>query len=211
MAGKPWSEERKAAAARKRAAAKVGAPPAKPAARRGAAGKDPVAEAVETIAGVLAMPLMSLGARNEAFLADALTLEMNAVPFGTAMAEVAKVNPRLGEFFERGAPATPYILLGTVLFSMGTQFAANHGVNLGPLAGSVTPRALMIAAAKERVAEQQRLMDEQNAMFEDMQKMENERLAREAQEQARADAAAELGPDTAQVYADAVSAESPVI
>lgn len=150
MAGKPWTDEMKAAAKAKREAAAKDKP--KPAAPRRRPTKDPVADAVETMMGVLSLPLMAMGSRNESFLADALALEMTAEPLGAAMAEVAKVNPAVGEWLEKGAPATPYILLGTVLFSLGSQIAVNHGANIGPLAAQTNPRSVMVAEKRRRIA-----------------------------------------------------------
>jgi hypothetical protein len=190
MAGKPWTQEMKDEAKRKREAAGTAAKPRPPRATRprARAGKDPVAEAVETILGVLSLPLMALGAANDVFLADALALEMTAAPLGEAMAEVAKVNPAIGDWLEKGAPATPYILLGTVLFSLGTQIAVNHGANLGPLAAQTNTRAVMVAEKKRRIAEIQ-LRQEQNdkEIAEDMRaaaQYEKETSEREAKEYA---------------------------
>jgi hypothetical protein len=186
MAGKPWTDEMKAAAKLKReAAAKLNPKPKpapRPAARRG---KDPVAEAVETIVGVLSLPLMALGTRNESFLADALALELTAQPLGEAMAEVAKVNPAVGEWLEKGAPATPYILLGTVLFSLGSQIAVNHGANLPVLVGATNTRSAMIAEKRRRIGEVQAAQASEDATAEYQRQEAAERARDEAREAAQ--------------------------
>jgi hypothetical protein len=169
VAGKKWTQEMKDAAAAKRAAAKAaGTAPQRPApARRRAPAVDPVETAVVQIVGVLTLPLMALGSGRESFLADALALEMTAQPLGHAMAEVAKVNPAVGEWLEKGAPATPYLLLGTVLFSLGTQVAVNHGLNIGPLAATTHSRAALVAEKRRQIAELQQAQAEEEQFIRD--------------------------------------------
>lgn len=200
MAGKPWTDEMKAAAKAKREAAARDKP--KPAAPRRRPAKDPVADAVETMMGVLSLPLMAMGSRNESFLADALALEMTAEPLGAAMAEVAKVNPAVGEWLEKGAPATPYILLGTVLFSLGSQIAVNHGANIGPLAAQTNPRSVMVAEKRRRINEMQAAqasVDAEDrvlaAELAERNRVQEEREAAEALERSDAEYARRVAED----------------
>jgi hypothetical protein len=190
MAGKPWTQEMKDAARAKREAAAAGKPKPRAAASRRRAGKDPVAEAVETMVGVLTLPLMALGARNESFLADSLALEMSAQPLGEAMAEVAKVNPAIGEWLEKGAPATPYILLGTVLFTLGSQIAVNHGVSMPALLGATNPRNVMVAEKKRRIAEMQAAQERSDAYDAETVRAEQQRYEQAAAAEAQAAAEA---------------------
>lgn len=180
MAGKPWTDEQKAAARAKREAAKKTAP-ARP--RTAPRGKDPVVSAVETVGGVLVVPLTALGQVNESFLADALAVEMSVSPLAEAVGEVAKVNPAVGEFFQRGAPLTPYMLLASVLFGLGTQIAVNHGMSVGPLAGSTVPRSAMVIEMKQRLAAAQQQAQQQEAAWaaEAADFEESARIVREAE------------------------------
>lgn len=195
MAGKPWSEERKAAFAAKREAAKA-APAAKPRGRK----KDPNAEAIEQIYGVGSVILMTLGRVNESFLADALTLQLQAEETGAAFAEVAKINPRIADMLATSAPATPYILLGTVLMGTGLQIAANHGLKLGPLATQTVPRSALIAEMKGRMAQAQQYAETQAAQAEaELADMKREQqLEEEAARQAEAAEQAAFGAEMAE-------------
>jgi hypothetical protein len=202
MAGKPWSEERKAQAAARRAAAKPAAAP-----KRAQNKASDNRLAVETALNTLSVPVMLLGRVNESFLADALTMQLAAEPLGAAAAEVARVNPAFEQFLSRGAPATPYLLLGTTLLSIGAQLAVNHGVKLGPLGGSATPRGEMIAEMKRRMAAAEQAaaadaaayaqMAAEDAAYAQMAVEERERLrgAQEAADMNEVDLAAMSGTD----------------
>lgn len=198
MAGRVLTQEQKDERARKmrekRQAQReeAGAPAPKRAARVPQSVKH--AEAVAGMMNLLSVPLMGLGRVNESFLADALTLQMNAEPMGDAVAEVAKINPAVGDWLEKGAPAAPYILLGTVVFSLGAQLAVNHGVRLGPLGNGTHPKAAMVAEAKARVA-----------AVEEARRQEEAAAAQELQEETLRQAAADLGPDTEALYAQATA------
>lgn len=153
MAGKPWSEERRAAHAAKQAAKNAGTPSAPP--RQRASKKDPNAQAVETVWSTAAMALMGFGRFNEGFLADSVVFQDTAEPMGAACAELAKINEGFADLLSKGAPATPYLMVGSILFSMGTQIAANHGAKLGPLQGTTIPRDVLIGEARRRMSEAQ--------------------------------------------------------
>jgi hypothetical protein len=171
-------DERAAKMRAKRAAERqnAGEPPARPRAAR-VPQSVKHAEAVAGMLNLLSVPLMGLGRVNESFLADALTLQMNASPVGDAVAEVAKINPAVGDWLEKGAPAAPYILLGTVLFSLGTQLAVNHGVNLGPLGNGTHPRAVMVAEAKARAAAVEQARKEEEVSVQQQEDAAAQRMA----------------------------------
>lgn len=194
MAGKPWSEERRAQHAAKMAERKAAAPAA---AKPKRARKDPNAEAVEQMFGVGSVVLMQLGRFNDAFLADALTLQLQAEETGAAFAEVAKVNPRVADLFANTAPATPYILLGTVLLGTGLQIAANHGARLGPLAAQTTPKAVLVAEMRARMSQAAQFAESQRAAAEaELEDLRREQeLEAEAQRQAENLADVQRGPD----------------
>jgi hypothetical protein len=153
MAGKPWSEERRAQHAAKQAGKPSTARPAAAPRPRAGNKRDDNRLAVETMLHSLSVPVMLMGRVNESFLADALTMQLAAEPIGQACAEVAKVNPAFEAFLSKGAPATPYLLLATTLISVGGQFAVNHGIKVGPLASSATPREVMIAEMRRRMSD----------------------------------------------------------
>lgn len=174
MAGKPWSEERRAAFAAKQAEKKAGAPSAP---KRGPK-RDPNAVAVETVWQTIGVGLMGFGRLSDAFLADSVVFQDTAAPMGDACAEIAKVNPRFEEFLSKGAPATPYLLAGTILFSITTQVAVNHGVKLGPLQSQTLPKSVLVQEAHRRMSEAQ----QQQAQMEAQAKEEQEWLARQAEQ-----------------------------
>lgn len=195
MAGKPWSEERRAAHAQKMAERKAAAPAA--AAKPKRSRKDPNAEAVEQMYGVGSVILMQMGRFNDAFLADALTLQLQAEETGAAFAEVAKINPRVADLFANTAPATPYILLGTVLLGTGLQIAANHGAKLGPLAAQTTPKAVLVAEMRARMSQAQQFAESQRAAAE--AELEDMRREQELEAEAQRQAAAEPADEQAMV------------
>lgn len=195
MAGKPWSEERRAAHAQKMAERKAAAPAA--AAKPKRSRKDPNAEAVEQMYGVGSVILMQMGRFNDAFLADALTLQLQAEETGAAFAEVAKINPRVADLFANTAPATPYILLGTVLLGTGLQIAANHGAKLGPLAAQTTPKAVLVAEMRARMSQAQQFAESQRAAAE--AELEDMRREQELEVEAQRQAAAEPADEQAMV------------
>ena len=202
MAGKPWSEERKAAAAAKRQAAKQagGARPA--AAKRAASTVDSNRIAVESILMTLSVPVMYLGRVDESFLADAFTLQVSAPAVGDAVAQVAKVNPWLDAALSKGAPATPYILLGTTLLTLGAQFAVNHKVNVGPLASSATPRTVMIDEMKARMHAQAQAAEQQARDAE--QERQEAQAWQAAQDAADAEQMAQVSPEHVDARDDAL-------
>ena len=184
MAGKPWSEERRAQHAAKMAERKAAAPAA--AAKPKRSRKDPNAEAVEQAYGVGSVILMGLGKFNDAFLADALTLQMQAEETGLAFAEVCKINPRVADMLSSSAPAMPYVLLGTVILGTGLQIASNHGAKLGPLAAQVVPKEALVLEMRARMSQAQQFAETQRAQAEaELADMKREQeLAREAARQA---------------------------
>jgi hypothetical protein len=196
MAGKPWSEERKAAARAKREAAQGARKAAPP---KAANKPDDNRLAVETAINTLSVPVMYMGRVNESFLADALTMQFAAAPVADAVAQVARINPWLDSALSKGAPATPYILLATTLLSVGAQFAVNHSVKIGPLANSTTPRAQMVAEMKRRMAEQEAAMAAQQAVYDD------ELTFAQAEQQRQAEAEADEESRLAQARYDAMS------
>lgn len=158
MAGKPWSEERKAAYAAKRAAAK-------PAASKAAPKRDPNAQVVSSVWSMIGVALMPLGRANDAFLADSVVFTDTADAMGDACAELAKINDGFANFLSKGAPATPYLTIGVILMTAGLQVAANHGAPLGPLAAQTMPKAVLVQEAHNRMsqAEAQRAAMQQMA------------------------------------------------
>lgn len=115
---------------------------------------------------LLSVPLMGLGRMNRAFLADAAALQMNAEPVAHALNECAKINPTIARLLSTSAPAVPYVLLGSALFNLGVQIAANHGKAV-PVPGVQVHDPGQLADAMEaqmRVAQQQQQAAEaQNA------------------------------------------------
>ena len=87
---------------------------------------------VEKGLGLLSMALIGLskGGRNRAFLADAATVQMHAAQGARVVNDLAQINPALARALQTSAPAVPYLELGTFLFGLGAQLAANHGVRL---------------------------------------------------------------------------------
>ena len=168
MAGKPWSEERRAQHAAKQAAKPAAPKPASAPRPRAANKREDNRLAVETMLHSLSVPVMLMGRVNESFLADALTMQLAAEPIGQACAEVARVNPAFEAFLSKGAPATPYLLLATTLISVGGQFAVNHGVKVGPLASSATPREVMIAEMKRRMADTAAQAEREERQYQEM-------------------------------------------
>jgi hypothetical protein len=185
MAGKPWSEERRAQHAAKQAGKPAAPKPASAPRPRAANKREDNRLAVETMLHSLSVPIMLMGRVNESFLADALTMQLAAEPIGQACAEVAKVNPAFEAFLTKGAPATPYLLLATTLISVGGQFAVNHGVKVGPLASSATPREVMIAEMKRRMKAAESDAQAEAAMAKAFQ--EEERRASDEYEASQAD------------------------
>ena len=188
MAGKPWSAERRAQHEAKMAQRKA-AQPAAPKPKRSR--KDPNAEAIEQLYGVGSVILMTMGRLNDAFLADALTLQLQAEETGAAFAEVAKINPRVADMLAGAAPATPYVLLGTVVFGTALQIAANHGAKLGPLASQTVPKETMVVEMKARMTQAAQFAETQRAQAE----AELEDMRREQEREAEAARQAETAED----------------
>lgn len=169
--GKPRKTPPKPRTAPKAAAApKAGAPraPKKPA-------PTDFRPVIEQGVSLLSVALMGLGRSNRAFLADAATLQMNAPEVAHAVNEVAQINPAVRRMLTTTAPALPYVLLGSALFNMGVQIAANHGVAL-PLPGA-------------RVHDPSELADAMEAQMREAQ-----RQGQEAQQRAAAQDGPKPGP-----------------
>ena len=145
--GSGWSEARRAAQAKRARKATSST--------KSATKAPTYADTVEQVLHACSVPLMGLGRMNEAFLADALAIQMHARPLAEAVGEIATINPAVADLLDRGAPATPYLLLGSALMQMGVQIAANHG---GPAVMGAHPREAMVAEMRRRMdaaAEQQ--------------------------------------------------------
>jgi hypothetical protein len=112
---------------------------------------------------LLSIPLMGMGRMNRAFLADAAALQLNAEPLAHALNEVARINPGVSRLLSTTAPAVPYVLLGSALFNLGAQIAANHGRNI-PLPGVtvVSPEDLA-AGVEAQMGEALRQQQDQEA------------------------------------------------
>jgi hypothetical protein len=154
--GKPRKAPAPKRAARQAPAPKPSAGPRPPKAK-GAPDFRPM---VEQTMGMISMGLvaMSGGGRNRAFLADAAAVQMAAPEGARVVNDLAKLNPGLARALEQTAPAVPYMQLGTFLFGLGAQLAANHGVRL-PIPGAQVQDPEHLAMGMEQqlrgMAEQQ--------------------------------------------------------
>lgn len=166
-AGSKWSDERRAAFEARKSQA---APKAKPRVVD-VEGSTDRASAVADLINTISVPMMMMGQANDAFLADALTLQLQARPIGEALARVADVNPAVAAFIDGGSTTSPYLLLGSTLLALGSQLAANHGLKVGFLTAGTHPRAVLVAEMQARMAnaEAQRQADEEAA--QEFQKM----------------------------------------
>ena len=118
---------------------------------------------VAEVVNLLGVALMGIGRKNRAFLADAATVQMHAPELAHAVNEVAKINPVIARALSTTAPAVPYVLLGSALFNMGVQLAANHGRRISAPGVTVHDPNELAAAMEAQMGEAQRQAKEQEA------------------------------------------------
>lgn len=92
--------------------------------------------------------LVERGTGQKAFRADAITLASNAGELGEAIAATADADDRFARVVDKICSAGPYSALISVMFSVGSQIARNHGA---PVPGTTSPEDL-IAMAEMPVA-----------------------------------------------------------
>jgi hypothetical protein len=168
--GSSWSDERRAAFEARKTQPKVTNKPKVVE----VGGSTDRASAVADLINTLSVPMMVMGNANDAFLADALTLQLQARPIGEAMARVAEVNPAVAAFIDSGSVTSPYLLLGSTLLALGSQLASNHGIKIGFLTAGTHPKSVLVTEMRTRMeaAEMQRQADE--AAAQEFQKMMTE-------------------------------------
>jgi hypothetical protein len=74
--------------------------------------------------------LAERGTGNRAFRADAITLASSAEEIGSAVADVCDQDERFARVVDKICAAGPYSALITVMFSVGSQLARNHGAQV---------------------------------------------------------------------------------
>lgn len=74
--------------------------------------------------------LAERGTGNRSFRADAITLASSAEDIGNAVADVCDQDERFARVVDKVCAAGPYSALITVMFSVGSQIARNHGAQV---------------------------------------------------------------------------------
>jgi hypothetical protein len=150
----PKRAERKPAAPKAQEKPRVSRGPGRPAGSKSEAPKGLSKEArSQGVAGIVQLAaggclLAERGTGQKAFKADAITLASSAGEIGEAIADVCDSDERFARVIDKVCAAGPYSALITVMFSVGSQIARNHGA---AVPGTSNPEDL-IAMAEQPVA-----------------------------------------------------------
>ena len=103
---------------------------------------------VQGVAGIVQLAaggclLAERGTGQKAYKADAITLASSAADIGSAVADVADQDERFARVIDKVCAAGPYSALISVMFSVGSQIARNHGA---AVPGTADPDDLIKAA-----------------------------------------------------------------
>jgi hypothetical protein len=93
--------------------------------------------------GAMVALVLSTQTGNDAFKADAVTLDAGADEFGGACAQLARVSPRFAAFIDKSGNGAPYLAFGMACSTIGVQLAVNHGLIPAGMMGTQKPADLI--------------------------------------------------------------------
>ena len=93
--------------------------------------------------GAMVALVLATQTGNDAFKADAVTLDAGADEFGGACAQLARVSPRFAAFIDKSGNGAPYIAFGMACSSIGVQLAVNHKLIPAGMMGTQKPADLI--------------------------------------------------------------------